>query len=222
MLRGRIQFGGCLVIALAIALGCPPTTAQRRHLEQKVNEKQEHGQKPPSGKSARAQKTPTQNENRGGAESKGEAAARNLMGLPPKWVEHLQELSPEEQERFLRNNARFQGLPPQRQQLIRQMLERWNRLSPEERNALRDRERVLEQMTPEQREHIQNDLLPKWQHLAPERRQLLLGRLRTLRGLNESERETRLNDPQFMQGLTPDEQGMLRDLNALGKPPSAE
>jgi hypothetical protein len=146
--------------------------------------------------------------------------ARGMAGLPPKWVENLQEMSPEEQDRFLQNNQRFHNLPPERQQQIRQRLQRWNRLTPEERNALRDRERIFERMTPEQRQHIQQELLPKWQQLPLDRRQRLIGRLRTLRGLSDSERQARLNDPRFMQGLTRDEQGMLRDLNTLRNPPN--
>ncbi len=217
-----MQFGIWLVTALTMAFGAMPAGAQRRHPNERGNEKQERAQKLPAGKGTRAGKTPAQDESGNGAEQKGQRGGRNLMGLPPKWVEHLQELSPEEQERFMRNNARFQSLPPERQQQIRQRLEKWNRLSPGERNVLRDRWRVLEQMTPEQRERIQNHLLPKWRELRPERQQLLLGRLRTLRGLSDSEREARLNDPQFMHGLSPDEQGMLRDLNTLGSPPTPE
>ena len=34
--------------------------------------------------------------------------ARGMEGLPPKWVENLRDMSPEEQERFMQNNERFQ------------------------------------------------------------------------------------------------------------------
>jgi uncharacterized protein DUF3106 len=141
--------------------------------------------------------------------------ARGMMGLPPKWVDRLREMSPEEQERFMHNNARFQSLPPERQAQVRENLRRWNQLSPTERNALRDRERVWEQMSPEQRAYVRNQLLPKWQQLPQERRQLLLGRLRMLRGLSPSEREARLNDENFLQGLDPNERQILRDLSNL-------
>ncbi len=141
--------------------------------------------------------------------------ARGITGVPPEWVVRLREMSPEEQERFMSNNARFQSLPPERQAQVRENLRRWNHLSPTERNALRDRERVWEQMSPEQRGYVRNHLLPKWQQLPQERRQLLLGRLRTLRGLSPGERDARLNDENFLQGLDPNERQMLRDISKL-------
>jgi hypothetical protein len=144
---------------------------------------------------------------------------RGMAGLPPKWVERLQEMSPEEQQRFMNNDERFRSLPAQRQAQIRQRLQQWNNLSPGERNAMRDRQRVWERMTPGQRQQIQNDLLPRWQALPPSRRQLLLGRLRVLRGMSDSQREATLHDERFLRGLNPNERHILRDLNALRNPP---
>jgi hypothetical protein len=118
----------------------------------------------------------------------------------------------------MQNNARFQALLPQRQEQIRKNLENWNRLSPTERDALRDRERILEQMTPQQRQYLRKVLLPQWQALPPARRILLNGRLHVLQGMTPAEREAAINDPRFMQGLSPDEQSVLRNLNALRNP----
>lgn len=157
----------------------------------------------------------TQGANRPGG---GQGNGRGMAGLPPKWVENLRNMSPEEQERFMRNNQRFQSLPPERQAQVRQNLQKWNRLSPTERNAIRDRERVWEQMSPQQREHVKDDLLPKWQQMPPDRKQLLMGRLHTLQGMTPADRQAALNDPKFMEGLNPDEQGVLRDLNSLRNP----
>jgi Protein of unknown function (DUF3106) len=147
-------------------------------------------------------------------------AGRGMAGLPPKWVDNLRDMSPEEQERFLDNNRQFQNLPPERQAQIRNNLQKWNRLSPTERNAIRDREYMWEHMSPEQRQYVQNVLLPRWQQMPPERRQLINGRLHTLQGMTPAEREATLDDPRFMQGLSPDEQSMLRDLNSLRNPPN--
>jgi hypothetical protein len=115
----------------------------------------------------------------------------------------------------MHNNERFQSLPPQRQAQIRQNLENWNRLSPTERNALRDRARILEQMSPQQRLYLQRVLLPEWQQLPPQRRQMINGRLHTLQGMSPADRQAALADPQFMRGLSPEEQSMVRDLNSL-------
>jgi Protein of unknown function (DUF3106) len=149
---------------------------------------------------------------------KGQPNARSMEGLPPKWIEQLRDRSPEEQQRFMENNERFKSLPAERQAQIRRNLEQWNRLSPEQKNSIFDRERFFESLSPQQRQYVRNNLLPRWQAMSVERRQLLLGRLRVLRDLPPEERSAKLNDPKFMQGLSPDEQQTLRDLNQLRNP----
>jgi hypothetical protein len=143
------------------------------------------------------------------------------QNLPPRWVERLQQMSPEEQEKFLSNNARFRSLPPEQQAQIRQRLQVWNNLSPAQRQTLLERERVLAEMTPEQRRYVRDTLLPEWRNLPPARRQVVLGKLRDLRGLSDSERDAKLNDESFTNELSPDERQMLRDLSNLrvGPPP---
>ena len=154
--------------------------------------------------------------------AKGKPNVRSMEGLPPKWVEQLRDRSPEEQQRFMENNERFKSLPPERQAQIRRNLEQWNRLSPEQKSAIQDRERLFESLSPQQRQYVRNSLLPRWQAMPVERRQLLLGRLRVLRDLSPAERDAKLKDPNFMQGLSPDEQQTLRDLNQLRNPLPAQ
>ena len=141
--------------------------------------------------------------------------------LPPRWIDRLQAMTPAEQERFLNNNARFRDLPVEQQAQIRQRLQVWNGLSPEQRQTLVERERVLAQMTPEQRRYVRETLMPEWQNMRPARRQAVLGKLRDLRDLSESERAAKLNDESFVGSLSPDERQMLRDLSNLrvGPPP---
>ena len=141
--------------------------------------------------------------------------ARAMQGLPPKWVANLREMPPDEQQRFMENNEQFQRLPPERQDQIRQNLQRWNALSPEQKQRARDAEAALERMTPEQRQYVRNVLLPKWQAMPLERRQVMNRHLAMLRNMSPATQEAALNDPKFMEGLSPDEQSMLRDLNSL-------
>lgn len=204
MPSGRLQFGKALIAAIiGIILGivsAAPAFARQRE------------PKPPRNEAARPANP--------GAMKQGQPNLRGMAGLPPKWVENLQQMTPEQQERFMRNNARFQNLPPERQQQIRNRLQQWNRLTPEQRNALQQREHVLESLSPAQRAYIRNQLLPKWRALPPERRQVLVGRLRAMQGMDDQQREDLLNDPKFMQGLSPDEQNVLRGLNTLRNPPT--
>jgi Protein of unknown function (DUF3106) len=147
---------------------------------------------------------------------------RAMEGLPPKWVEKLQDMRPAQQQRFLQNNERFRNLPPQRQEQIRRNLQRWDNLTPEQKQAARSAEEALERMTPQQRAYVRNTLLPKWQALPMNRRQVIRRHLAMLGRMSPSTQQAALNDPRFMAGLSPDEQDMLRNLNSLRNtnPPS--
>lgn len=151
--------------------------------------------------------------------AKGQPNARAMEGLPSKWAAQLRDMSPEEQQRFMQNNQQFQHLPPERQDQIRQNLQRWNNLTPEQKQRAREAEAALERMTPEQRQYVRETLLPKWQAMPLERRRVMNRHLAMLRNMSPATQEAALNDPRFMQGLSPEEQSMLRELNSLRNPP---
>jgi hypothetical protein len=232
----KSQFVLWLMLLLGAALAFAPTggfAQERPRREQRRGQRLE--QRREKRQEARQQAKPAQQPgNNSGAQPAGNASppgaaqgragqgnARAVENLPPKWVEHLQEMSPEEQERFMNNNARFQNLPAQQKAQIHARLKHWNSLSPTERQAMRDREARWEQLSPEQRQHVRNDLLPRWQQLPQERKQLILGRLHVLHGMSESERQTKVIDEQFLRGLNPNERQILRDLNTLRNTPAS-
>jgi hypothetical protein len=213
-----VRFGcACLTVGLgfAMSLAPQPASAQFRRPARIQNIAQKEKPNTRNGFSG----APRPN-NGGMVRGQGQPNLRGIAGLPPKWVENLREMPPQEQERFMQNNRVFQNLPPERQAQIRKNLESWNRLSPEEREAIRGRAQILERMTPEQRQYVRTALLPKWQAMAPERRQAINGRLRILQTMGPAAEQAALADPKFMQGLSPDEQSMLRDLNSFRNPPS--
>src|SRR5271163_3675307 len=102
---------------------------------------------------------------------KGQPNERAMEGLPPKWVDKVRDMPPEQQQQFFANNAQFRQLPPARQQQVLQNLKKWNHLTPEQKEQARSGEEALERMSPEQREYVRNTLLPKWQALPQPRRQ---------------------------------------------------
>lgn len=186
-----------------------PAQAQRRAPRDSADRSSRNAaaeQKPPA--QERQHPLPAQN---AAPRKQGEASGN----IPSDWAGRLRQMSPEEQDRFLRNNERFQNLPPQQQAQIRERLRSWNGMNPNEREALRDRQRIWEQLSPQQRDYVRRDLLPKWQQMPEERRQVLLSRMRVLGSTNPADRAAKLNDPNFMRGLSPDEQDMLRNLSAL-------
>lgn len=137
------------------------------------------------------------------------------LNLPPRALERLEDMPPDKQEQFLRNNQRFKMLPPEQQAQIRHRLEAWNKLSPQQRQDLRGRLQVWEQMTPAQRQYVQRTLLPRWQALPPERRQAMLQKLHSLRDLSEPDRQAKLNDPNFTLGLSTEDRDTLNQLAHL-------
>jgi hypothetical protein len=197
-----------LVLAGGLSLAAS-ANAQSRHAEAAAYRQQERRQAAQA-KPARAQNQPKNQPN-----NPANGGERRMMGLPPKWVERLQDMPPQQQERFMRNNERFNSLPPEQQAQIRRRLQVWNNLTPDQQEEIRERQQVWEQMTPEQQGYVRNVLLPRWQLLPPQRKAVILQHLRTLRNLSDPDREARLNDPAFTQGLSPDEQHMLRDLAHL-------
>jgi Protein of unknown function (DUF3106) len=212
-----------LIVAVALLLGPAERSAfaqQGRWAAQHPYMAQRQQARAQAQARARQNKPPgtPAGQNHAAEAGRGPANARGLAGLPPKWVDNLRDRSPEEQEQFMRNNQRFQTLPPARQEQIRRNLQKWNNLSPTERDAMRDRERTWDQMTPGQRQYAQNVLIPKLYAMPPARHQLIMGRMHTLQGMSPADRETALKDPQFMRGLSPDEQSTLRDLNSFRNP----
>lgn len=202
------HFAKVFGILLLVGLVSQPALAQRGKQGKKKVPPATQNMNPNPGKTGQPGKN---------AERNGE---RNLMGLPPRWVDRLQSMSPQEQERFMRNNERFKNLPPARQEQLRRRLQRWNSMTPEQQQEFRKREEILEQMTPEQRQYFVQDLGPRFQQLPIERRQAIQRHLRALDGLSEAERESKLKDSNFLRGLNPDEQKMLRELSKLRAGPT--
>ncbi len=200
------QFG--LLIALLMGLWAQTASAQDGERMREWQARQE----------ARREAAAERHASGGGA-AKGQPNERAMEGLPPKWVERVRDMPPEQQQQFLENNAQFRQLPPARQQQILQNLDKWNHLTPEQKEQARNGEEALERMSPEQREYVRDTLLPKWQALPQPRRQAINQHLAMLRNMSPATQQTALNDPKFTQGLSPDEQSMLRDLNSLRNPP---
>jgi hypothetical protein len=114
---------------------------------------------------------------------------------PPNVQERLRNMSPQERNRLAENQRKFNQLPPQRQQDMKRAAENWEKLTPEQRN------------------HIKNDVLPKWQQLPADRQRAIQQRLGVLQNMPESARNRHLNDPNFTRGMSEEDRQMLRDLS---------
>jgi len=114
---------------------------------------------------------------------------------PPNVQDRLRNMSPQERNRLAENQRKFNQLPPQRQQEMKRAAENWGKLTPEQRN------------------HLRNDVLPKWQQLPADRQRAIQQRLGVLQNMPESARNRHLNDPNFTRGMNEDDRQMLRDLS---------
>jgi hypothetical protein len=107
--------------------------------------------------------------------------------------------------------VRSRDLTPQE----RQNLEKFNRLSPQKQQEIRDRLRQWQKLTPDQQTHIRNDLSPKWNQMSPDRQKAIRQRLGVLQNMPESARNQHLNDPNFTRGMSEEDKAMLHDLSHM-------
>ncbi|MCL4523593.1 MAG: DUF3106 domain-containing protein [Acidobacteria bacterium] len=223
-MKVAFKLAGMVAVALLSGALAEPALAQRgRGQAQKKKQPQAEQMRPP-------QTPPPAGQQRGAGPGGPGGPGKAFMpgrgagpggGMPPQWLERLHQMSPQDQERFMNNNQRFRNLPPQRQAEIRQRLRRWNNMTPEQRNRIRQIEENWRRLSPEDRQRVRQELMPKLQELPPQRRQGIMRRLGALHGMTDEERVTRLNDPAFLQGLSADEQHLLRELARLRIAPGA-
>ena len=149
------------------------------------------------------------------------AAPQQAGNLPSGWQNRLQQMTPEERERFLQNDQKFRNLPPEQQAQIRQRFQEWKQLSPAQKENLNKNAEALAKLTPEQRQSVRTQVLPQWRQMTPERRQEIKQRLTSLNGLSDEERNQKLNDPSFYQGLSPQEHDVLKQFGDMKLNPGA-
>ena len=132
---------------------------------------------------------------------RGQAAAGMVNPLD-RW----NQMQPQQRERALAK------LPPERQRLIRDRLERFNSLPKAEQDRLRSRFEVFSQLPPEQQDLVRRDM-QAFNRLPPDRRPLVRREIAQLRRLPEPGRRARIASEEFHARYTPEEQQILSDLS---------
>jgi len=130
-------------------------------------------------------------------------------------------MSPAEREHFLNNNEKFRSLPKQQQDQIKQNFEKFDKLSPKQQDTMKRNADALANMTTEQRENLRTKVLPQLRTMPADRRQEISQRLKSLNGMSDAERNQKLNDPNFYQGLSPQEHDVLKQLGEYKLTPGA-
>lgn len=103
-------------------------------------------------------------------------------------------------------------LPPARARLIRQRIWRYNHMQPEERQALRQRYQTFSQLPPDKQQTVR-ERLREFRRVPPGRRPLVRREFEQLRLLPEAQRQTRIDSDEFRRQFSPQEQQIIRDLS---------
>ena len=103
-------------------------------------------------------------------------------------------------------------LPPERARQIRLGIQRYNQLPPEEQQALRERYQTFSRLPPEKQQIIR-DRLREFRQLTLERRPIVHREVEQLRLLTEAQRQARFAGAEFRSRFTPQEQQIIRDVS---------
>lgn len=108
----------------------------------------------------------------------------------------------------------LENLPPERKKQLEERLESYNQLSPEERERLKERYEFFRQLPPEKQERMRR-YYRRFSTLSDDRRQLLQQELRELSRLDAADRHARMNSDEFRSLYTLSEQQLLQDISEL-------
>ena len=106
------------------------------------------------------------------------------------------------------------NLPPERRREFQRKLDEFEKLSPDEKRALRQRLQRFSEMTPQQQERVRS-LYREFRALPVERRQEVNRAVRRLRRMPEGERQDLLRSPGFRNRFSADERKLIEDAASL-------
>lgn len=130
-------------------------------------------------------------------------------------MERLRGMKPEERERVLRENPRFQQLPADRQAELLQRLNLLLDMNDEQRRELDRRLSVFRNLTPEQRRKARRIYENHWRVLTPTRRLAILEEFRNLRDMDAGQRGRRIASEEYQTQFSAEERALLDELSAL-------
>jgi len=102
-------------------------------------------------------------------------------------------------------------LPPERKKILEERLNKFNQLSPDERKRLAEKYDEFQQLPPEQQEHYRQ-IFRRFREMPEERRSVLRDEAVALRDLPEPERRNRMQSEEFKKKYSEKERKLLEDL----------
>lgn len=109
-------------------------------------------------------------------------------------------------------------LPPERARLIRQRLQRYNAMSPQEQQAVRQRYQLFSEL-PQAQQQLVRQRLNEFRQLPLARRPIVHSEVEQLRKMPPAQREARMNSEEYRNRYNGQEQAIIHDLTEyLGIP----
>ena len=105
-------------------------------------------------------------------------------------------------------------LPPQRARMIRERIRRYNQLPEREKQALRERYQMFSQLPPDKQAIVRQRMLEARQ-LPRSRWPVIRREVDQLRAMPEAQRRARLNSEEFRSRFSPQEQQIVRDITEI-------
>jgi hypothetical protein len=130
------------------------------------------------------------------------------------WLQRHGNLTPEQQEKALRNEPGFSRLAPEQQQRLLGRLQQLNRMPPNERQRTLDHIEAMERLTPQMRQQVQASF-QKFRTLPEDRQRLMKKAFRDLREYPPEQRQAMMNSGQFQAQFSPQERSILGNLLAV-------
>src|SRR3954468_116255 len=143
------------------------------------------------------------------------------------WLRKNLNTPPAQQQKALENDPKFQKLPPERQERLKQRLQEFNALPTDQQQKILERMEKWEHMTPEQHQQARA-LFDRMRPMPDERRNAIRQQMHAFSTMSLDQRQKFMNSDQYKKEFSSDERDvmqqwlMLRDKNTESASPSLD
>lgn len=127
-----------------------------------------------------------------------------------EWLRRNLNTPSDQKEKALESDPNFQKLPPDRQDKLKQRLQKFNALPADQQQRILQRMETWGHMTPEQHQKARS-LLDRMRAMPEERRNLVREQFRTLSPLSPEQRQKTINSDQFRRDFNDDERDLIQN-----------
>ena len=108
-------------------------------------------------------------------------------------------------------------LPPERRKRVEEQLKQYKNMTPEERRQYRSQMEMFSQFPPARQQQV-NRLSRQFSQMPKDRQTMMTGEFDKLRGMSDAQRGARINSDEFRNKYNANEQKFLGDMSGLLPP----